>query len=129
MQILDVIFLLIFESLLGPENLAQAIPELNRFVRWAFRPCPGNTTQRNWSCVIGVELLPEAVQNKKLFANKFLYDPDQVLAFDCMEEMIINRIRQEYCEGRLVDTELLRYYGNSNYVKWHSVSPSLMEFS
>ena len=68
-------------------------------------------------------MLPELRNEISLAANKFLYGPEGVLAYDCVEEMLMNRIRQEYCYSRQVDATLVEYFKSLSYVKWHSPSP------
>ena len=113
----------------GPKSLAETLPQVNRFVRWATgKPCPPGVKKRNLNCVIGLAMLPQLRNEISLAANKFLYGPEDVLAYDCVEERLMNRIRQEYCYSHRVEATLVEYFKKIGYVKWHSPSPVVQKF-
>ena len=101
----------------GNRSQAEALPLLTRWVRWAHvQHC---RVQRHSVCLIGVELLHALKYAKQMFVNKFLYNATQILAYDCMEERIVSRVKDEYCGDPMRKLEYIGFYQNTGYVKYH----------
>ena len=78
------------------------------------RPCAGKTVRG--ICIFGVGDLKELGGRPEMFVNKFNADFEP-LAYDCMEERLHNRTRQEVISG---DVELNEtFYAELAFVKSH----------
>ena len=111
----------------GGKKQANQLPEVMRYAVWALggkSKCPFKSLRRRYNCLINVELLPRTVSSEKLIANKFLYRSDQVLAYDCMEELILKRTQLEYCQQRRMEESSLNYYRRLGYSRNHLPNPS-----
>jgi hypothetical protein len=81
--------------LLGiPETNNNTKPYLARFKNWREWPCHGRRFRQ--ICIFGVGDLPLLrSRRRELFANKFYWDY-QGATLDCVEEMVLNRTRDQY---------------------------------
>ena len=93
-------------------------PYLSHFVNWRPRPhhinswpCHGKRVRQ--VCVFGPGDLQLLASVPHLFANKFHWDY-QRYAWECMEELIFNRTRDEYL-GKLYFDD--RYYKRLGFVR------------
>ena len=66
-------------------------------------------------CVHGIGDLPQLASRPELFTNKFYLDYHQ-LALDCMEELVLNRTRDEVLGRRRFDTS---FYQKLDFVQNH----------
>jgi len=62
-------------------------------------------------------MLPSILDTPHMFANKFLYTEDQVLAYDCAEQLYFLKVQHEYQHpGVKMDTS---FYSQLPFVQNH----------
>ena len=101
----------------SPETHPLHYPFLTRYKNWGLWPfdwpCAGQRVRL--VCIFGVGDLNLLSSRPELFANKFYLDY-QPLAFDCMERLHYQRMREEVLGQRELDTT---YYESLSFVKNH----------
>jgi len=70
-------------------------PSVVRYKLWG-DGCPGRTEMQRNICMIGIEMLPRIRDVPHMFANKFQYKKEQILAYDCVEELYFLQVKHEY---------------------------------
>lgn len=94
-----------------PETDDAIKPFMARFKDWGEREC--HCKRVRLVCVIGTGDLPDLARSKKLFVNKF-HQNFHHYGYDCLEELVANRIRDIYLGDLAFDS---RYYGTFGFVK------------
>ena len=84
-------FMFTFVSELEEEDLVRFKVWMNKANVGKF-PCHGKTV--HGLCIFGIKDLPLLASRREMFVNKFHAD-FYPLAYDCMEELLFNRTRQE----------------------------------
>jgi hypothetical protein len=78
---------------------------LTRFKNWGYwpydYPCAGKRVR--WICIFSTGDLPLLASRYELFANKFHMDYEP-LTYDCMEELLFTKTREEYSNKRTFNT-------------------------
>lgn len=98
-----------------PETDCYIKPFLARYKNWGNFiynwPCHGHRVRN--VCIFGIGDLPLLSTRREMFANKFYLqgDPD---TYNCMEELIFNRTRDEYFGTLQFDT---RQYESLDYIR------------
>ena len=69
--------------------------------------------------MFGIHMLRFLKNPNELFANKFWYSPNQILAYDCVEQRLFTRIRREYCQNPAEKLQNVDFYKNLSYTKYH----------
>ena len=106
----------------GDPKLADQLPNIVRINRWIHdgnERCAPHTMTRNWLCMFGIHMLRFLTNPYQLFVNKLWYAPDQILAYNCVEQRLFTRIRKEYCENPVVRLQNIDFYKNMSYTKNH----------
>lgn len=83
-----------------PESYVNNYLFITRYKNWVsgmpHYPCGGKYVR--WVCIMGVGYLPALASRPELFVNKFNADFEP-LAYDCLEELMHNRTREELNGG------------------------------
>lgn len=98
-----------------PELDCEKKPFLTRFKNWGDYvydwPCKGKRVRL--ICIFGIEDLPLLMTRQELFANKFHFDY-QPYTYQCMDELLFNRTRDEYYNILQFDTSM---YQSLEFIK------------
>ena len=100
-----------------PETDTEKNLFMTRYKNWGTYPfeyeCQGQRVRM--ICIHGIGDLPNLASRKELFTNKFYLDYNP-LALDCLEELVLNRTRDEVLGKRTFDVS---FYKELDFVKNH----------
>ena len=89
---------------------------MTRHVIWQFSgrnfKCHGRYVRT--VCIFGLQDLPSLSRSPSLFANKFYYSENPAV-LECLDELIMNRTRDEYYGTLKFNTS---FYENLEFVKY-----------